>query len=120
VAGDDFWDRLDRSGECWLWTGARDRKGSGVVKVAGRPWKVHRYARYLAEAREPLSNVAVTQTCGHSTCCRPDHLVERVGGRRQRKPRRPSGAGSVADVRVGVWELRVSLGRNPKSGLYDR
>ena len=26
----DFWDRLDRSGECWLWTGAKDPNGYGV------------------------------------------------------------------------------------------
>jgi len=26
----------------------------------------------------------------------------------------------VAEVRPGVWELRVSLGRIPRTGAYDR
>jgi hypothetical protein len=91
-----------------------------VVKVAGRSWKVHRYAWCLVEGREPRTGAPIVQTCGHSTCCRPDHLVERAAGRRHRKARRPSGAGSVAEVRPGVWELRVAVGRNPKTGLYDR
>jgi integrase len=120
VVRDDFWDRLDRRSECWLWTGAKDPNGYGVVKVDGRSWKTHRYGWYLAQGREPRAGVAITQTCGHSNCCKPDHLIERTDSRRPRKARRPSGAGSVAEVRPGVWELRVSLGRNPKTGTYDR
>jgi hypothetical protein len=49
VVRDDFWDRLDRGGSCWLWTGAKDPNGYGVVKVDGRLWKAHRYAWHLAQ-----------------------------------------------------------------------
>jgi hypothetical protein len=116
----NFWARLDRSGGCWLWTGAKDPKGYGVLKVASRSWKAHRYAWLLSRGREPQEGGVVVQTCGHPSCCQPDHLLERTGGRQPRKARRPSGAGSVAEVRPGVWELRVSSGRNPKTGTYDR
>ncbi len=32
----DFWDRLDRGGDCWLWTGAKDPSGYGVLSIDGR------------------------------------------------------------------------------------
>jgi hypothetical protein len=31
-----FWDRVDKSGDCWLWTGPRRPDGYGLVSVAGR------------------------------------------------------------------------------------
>jgi len=120
MASEDFWDRLDRTGECWLWAGAKDPNGYGVLKVKGKSWKAHRYAWSLIEDREPAAGTIVTQSCGQPACCRPEHLGERTRGARERKARRPSGSGSAAEVRPGVWELRVSLGTSSKPGGYDR
>ena len=120
MAHDEFWDRVDRTGECWLWSGATDPNGYGMVKVDGRLWKAHRYAWRLAHDREPPAKVTIVQSCGHRACCRPEHLGERSSAARPRRSRRPSGSGSLAEVRPGVWELRVSLGADPRTGAYDR
>ena len=72
--GSDFWNRLGRSGDCWLWEGATDPKGFGVLKAKGRVWKAHRYAWTLAHGHEPEPGVAVTHRCGNRACCRPEHL----------------------------------------------
>ena len=120
MASTDFWGRLDRSGDCWLWMGAKDRHGCGVLSVDGKVWKAHRFAWSLANGQQPHRGVTIGQSCEERSCCRPEHLVEVAGDRRTRKARRSSGAGSLAEVRPGVWELRVSLGRNPKTGAYDR
>lgn len=33
---------IERSGECWLWTGTRDRDGYGVMTVGRRQVRAHR------------------------------------------------------------------------------
>ena len=120
MADEDFWERLDRTGPCWLWLGAADPKGYGVVKVRGRVWKAHRYAWSLAHGVEPAPGTVIEQSCANPGCCRPDHLAERAAGARRRRARRPNGSGSLAEVRPGVWELRVSLGASPRPGGHSR
>ena len=116
-----FWDRLDRAGECWLWTAAADPKGYGVVSIDGRLWKAHRYAWSLAAGREPAVGVVIVQSCGEHACCRPEHLLERAEDRLpRRRARRARGTGSLGEARPGVWELRVSSGQKAAAGSYGR
>ncbi len=119
MKAEEFWDRLDRTDGCWTWAGARDPYGYGMLKAEGRAWKAHRLAWQLAHGELP-AGVRIVQTCHNAACCRPEHLVATKGDQRQRKPRRPSGSGSLHEVRPGVWELRVSVGRDPTTGSYER
>lgn len=120
MATSDFWDRLDRGTHCWLWVGTRDPRGYGMVKVGGRVWKAHRFAWSLSHDGCDPGDASIIQSCENRACCRPDHLIRRAPRQRQRVHRRSSGSGSLDEVRPAVWELRVSLGRNPTTGSYDR
>ena len=106
-----FWEKVDMSGDCWLWTGARDKQGRGKFR-GGR--KTEGTARTVLAPRVayelergPAGDLFVLHTCDNPTCCRPAHLflgtqaenmadmaakgrasrVYRGGGRRRREAR---------------------------------
>lgn len=70
-----FWDRVDRSGECWLWTGARSGclKQYGAVTIRGRRVRAHRFAYQLAVGSIPTGRI-VRHRCDEPLCVRPEHL----------------------------------------------
>jgi hypothetical protein len=60
--------------ECWIWTGARDAKGYGFVKVDGKTRRVYRVAWELATGRK-LGERTAEHTCRNPSCWRPSHIV---------------------------------------------
>lgn len=72
-----FWEKVDKSGDCWLWTGRPDgRMGYGRIRegVAGSATLLaHRVAWELAFGPVP-AGLDVCHTCDIPLCVRPDHL----------------------------------------------
>ena len=68
-----FWDKVDKSGECWEWTGARSSYGHGNIKVDGRALGAHRVALELDGVDIP-SGMVVRHSCDNPGCVNPDHL----------------------------------------------
>lgn len=100
---------MDRTGEHHLWTGARDAvRGTGRLKVGRKSITAHRHAWELAHG--PLPTFARVLACpDEPACVRLDHL--RVAGATEpARPtaRAPKGAGSITQVRPGVWKLAVT------------
>ena len=69
-----FWAKVDRSGDCWIWTGARTQKGYGLFNGAdGRMHGVHRISYELAHG--PIGDdLTVDHLCEVTCCVNPDHL----------------------------------------------
>jgi len=60
-------------GECWLWTGAKDRDGYGVISVDGRTRAAHRVGFELF--RRPLPpGSCLMHSCDRPSCVNPAHL----------------------------------------------
>ncbi|HIK60010.1 MAG TPA: HNH endonuclease [Planctomycetes bacterium] len=67
-----FEDRIDRSGDCHLWTGHINAKGYGTFTAKGRTWKAHRLALHLEG--QDVSGRVVMHSCDVRACVNPDHL----------------------------------------------
>ena len=69
-----FWAQVDKSGECWIWTGFIKPDGHGHVNMDGTIRLVHRVAWELANGEIPAGNV-VRHRCDNAPCVRDLHLL---------------------------------------------
>lgn len=71
---DRFWPKVEATGFCWLWRGAIDNAGYGVVNVGGR--RVNRAHRVSYEILVgPIANgLHLDHLCRVRHCLNPDHL----------------------------------------------
>ena len=68
-----FWDVVDKSDGCWLWTRTRNREGYGVYTYQGRTYKAHRWAWMQTVGAIP-EGLEIDHLCRNPSCVRPDHL----------------------------------------------
>lgn len=67
-----FWSQVEKTDECWLWTGAINRKGYGWFVVKSRRFFAHRFALMVIGAE--VDGLTVDHLCRTPACVRPDHL----------------------------------------------
>lgn len=60
------------SSDCWLWTGAKDKKGYGKINIAGRYVQTHR-ASWMEFKGDPGLRF-VCHSCDTPACINPEHL----------------------------------------------
>lgn len=76
-AGARFWRRVDKSGNCWLWTGSRTQAGYGRFQTGGKGGPYHLAHRFSCElVHGPIPEGAVVMhTCDNPSCVNPAHLA---------------------------------------------
>lgn len=72
-----FWLKVDKSGDCWLWTKGKNDYGYGVF----HPYKpktvgAHRFALEQKLGRPIEPGLFACHTCDTPACVRPEHLYE--------------------------------------------
>lgn len=120
-----FWAKVDRSGECWLWTAFTGRDGYGYFSVGmKRRMAAHRFSYELHNTAIP-PGMDIDHMCHVRACVNPSHL--RVCTRKQNLENR---AGADSDSKSGVrgvswrkdmrkWQAKVRHnGRDYWVGLF--
>ncbi len=108
-----FWPRVDKSGECWLWTGAIGSDGYGMVKMQGKQCHAHR----IALGSPPGW---VLHHCDVQLCCRPSHLYvgdakDNARDRKERNRNVPSSGEMNGQAKLTERDVQViRAGGDPK------
>lgn len=68
-----FWAKVDTSGDCWAWTGTRNRDGYGLFRLFRRWVRAPRFA-YRDRIGPIPPGLGVLHHCDNPPCVCPDHL----------------------------------------------
>lgn len=68
-----FWEKVDKSGDCWLWIGYTNPGGYGTFHTPATPVLAHRFAWVLVNGPIPGGS-ALLHHCDVRACVRPTHL----------------------------------------------
>jgi hypothetical protein len=68
-----FWNKVDTSGDCWLWTAAQNGTGYGTFKLDGKMVLAHRFVMECQIGVIP-EGMVTDHLCRNRLCVRFDHL----------------------------------------------
>jgi hypothetical protein len=68
-----FWDKVDRSGPCWIWTASRQSAGHGQIRVSKRTVQAHRMSYEVSIGPIP-EGLVIDHVCRNPPCVNPTHL----------------------------------------------
>lgn len=70
-----FWNKVDKSGECWEWTGSLTKHGGyGSIYHEGKVRRAHRVSLQMATGEPIPQDLEVDHTCHNRKCVNPNHL----------------------------------------------
>ena len=120
-----FEEKVDKSGECWLWTARCNHKGYGQFRYEGKKVYSHRLAFEWAHGEIP-EGMQVDHRCFQRNCVRPEHL-RLVTPAQNGQNRRGANSSNTTGVRGVHWNKHVQKyramvrlsGKLHHAGYYD-
>lgn len=113
-----FFSKVDEGqpGECWPWTGSRDKNGYGRFKLGGkggRAHEAHRVAYALETGVMPQGHVL--HSCDLRACCNPAHLSE---GTHQENMKQAGERGRQRTPRPGNGRVKISTSQSAEIAAF--
>lgn len=68
-----FWAKVDKSGDCWLWTAGMYTQGYGAFAIRRKSHRAHRLAYQLLVGPIP-KGLELDHLCRNRACVNPAHL----------------------------------------------
>ena len=109
-----FWEKVDRSGECWTYTGSLNEKGYGIFwsNSEQRTMRAHRFA--FEDQVGPIpEGMQLDHLCRNPACCRPSHLEPVTSGE---NTRRGNAGKHWAEKRGEVSDVAPTLAARTRGG----
>lgn len=71
-----FWEKVDKTARCWIWTSTKNKNGYGVFSRGGRAGRMHLAPRVAWEfVNGPIpEGLEIRHKCDNPPCVRIDHL----------------------------------------------
>lgn len=98
-----FWDRVEKTENCWLWVGGKNRAGYGRLDFGGKSMLAHRLSWSL-EIGEIPEGAFLDHMCHEPSCVNPDHL--RLASHTLNMQNRAGARVDSASGVRGVWRDR--------------
>jgi len=71
---ESFWNKVDKSADCWEWKGRRNPAGYGTVRYNQKSTVAHRVAYEMHFGALIPPGMLICHKCDNPPCCNPDHL----------------------------------------------
>lgn len=110
-----FWSKVDKSGDCWVWTSGTTKHGYGMFCFQGRMKGAHVVSWEIENGPVP-DGMKVDHRCHTEACVRPSHLrlLTHEGNGQYRKGAQANTSSGFRNVnwntQKGMWQVKVQHG----------